>query len=66
MDITIVCGKSEKADDKQDALFNWKVIIEVLSLSAEGYDPGKKLQYYREIESLREYSLVSRTIHVLG
>lgn len=59
-DILVVCGPSQKTDDKPDTLLNPVVIIEVLSSSTEKYDRGKKFLYYREIESLREYVLVSQ------
>jgi Uma2 family endonuclease len=59
-DLLIVCGQSQLADDKIDTLLNPVVIIEVLSPSTEIYDRGKKFQHYREIESLREYILVSQ------
>ena len=35
------------------------LIIEVLSPSTEGFDRGKKFRNYRQIETLREYVLVS-------
>lgn len=59
-DILVVCGQSQKADDKLDTLLNPVVVIEVLSPSTESYDRGKKFQHYREIESLREYVLISQ------
>ncbi|MCB9454158.1 MAG: Uma2 family endonuclease [Anaerolineaceae bacterium] len=59
-DIVIACGEPEFTEDKEDTLLNPIIIIEVLSPSTEIYDRGKKFQYYREIESLREYILVSQ------
>lgn len=35
-------------------------IGEVLSLSTEAYDRGRKFQHYREIDSLRHYLLISQ------
>jgi Uma2 family endonuclease len=35
------------------------LIIEVLSPTTEGFDRGKKFYYYRQIETLREYILIS-------
>ncbi|MEO8397568.1 MAG: Uma2 family endonuclease, partial [Chloroflexota bacterium] len=46
--------------DQQDTLLNPTVIIEVLSPSTEIYDRGKKFQYYRELDSLQEYVLISQ------
>jgi Uma2 family endonuclease len=59
-DLTVVCGKLLLADNQQDILLNPTVIIEVLSPSTEKYDRGVKFQYYRTIESLRDYILVSQ------
>lgn len=59
-DVTVGCGKLEFLDDKKDALLNPVLLIEVLSESTSAYDRGKKFQYYQEIESFREYLLVSQ------
>ena len=61
-DALIFCGPAE-FDPKAPAtttLLNPKVLFEVLSDSTEGYDRGKKFEFYREIESLEEYVLVSQ------
>lgn len=59
-DITIICGEPILADDEFDNLLNPTVIVEVLSPSTEAFDRGDKFQYYRSIESLQEYILVSQ------
>jgi Uma2 family endonuclease len=59
-DLTIVCGKEQFEDGVQDTLLNPTVIVEVLSDSTEKYDRGKKFEHYRQIESLREYLLISQ------
>ena len=60
-DIAVVCGKSEFLPDGQlDTLTNPILIIEVLSVSTEGYDKGVKFDNYRSLESLREYILISQ------
>ncbi len=59
-DLVITCEEPVFEDDKQDTLMNPQVIIEVLSESTEKYDRGKKFQNYRQLESLREYVLVSQ------
>jgi Uma2 family endonuclease len=41
-------------------LINPILIIEVLSVSTEGYDKGVKFDNYRSLESLREYVLISQ------
>ena len=38
-----------------------KLIIEVLSSSTEGYDRGKKFEYYRQLASLEEYVLIAQS-----
>lgn len=47
-------------DDVFDILLNPIVIIEVLSPSTEVYDRGDKFAHYRQLQSLREYILVSQ------
>src|ERR1700722_4745315 len=59
-DITVVCGKPLLADNQQDTLLNPTVIFEILSPSTEKYDRGVKFQFYRAIQSLRDYVLVSQ------
>jgi Uma2 family endonuclease len=59
-DLTVVCGKPNLADDRQDVILNPTVIFEVLSPSTESYDRGIKLQRYRGIESLQDYILVAQ------
>jgi Uma2 family endonuclease len=59
-DITVVCGEPRFEDGEMDTLLNPTLLIEVLSPSTEGYDRGKKSSYYRTLESLREYVLVSQ------
>jgi len=59
-DLTVVCGNVLLADNERDVLLNPTVIIEVLSPSTEKYDRGVKFQYYRTIESVRDYVLVSQ------
>jgi len=58
-DLSIVCGKPVLMDDKFDTLLNPVVLIEVLSKSTEDYDKGSKFSFYRQIESLQEYILIS-------
>ena len=59
-DLVVACGDAEFEDDELDVLLNPVLIVEVLSPSTEGYDRGAKLAWYRCIESLREYVLVSQ------
>ena len=58
-DVSIVCGKPEFIDDKEDVLLNPSVAIEVHLESTEKYDRGGKFALYRNIPSIQEYILVS-------
>jgi Uma2 family endonuclease len=60
-DVSIICGNPILAPNTSDTVTNPAVLIEVLSDSTEKYDRGQKFQFYREIESLQEYVLVSST-----
>ena len=59
-DVAVVCDEPQFEDDYLDTLLNPTLIIEVLSPSTEAYDRGRKFGYYRTIESLSEYLLVSQ------
>jgi Uma2 family endonuclease len=58
-DVSVVCGKPEFSNDNPPTLLNPTLIIEVLSDSTREYDFGKKLDYYRAIESVQEIVFVS-------
>jgi Uma2 family endonuclease len=60
-DIAVVCGPPKFADDQADTLLNPTLLVEVLSPSAEAHDRGFKFAQYRQLESLQECVLVSRT-----
>jgi Uma2 family endonuclease len=62
-DVTVVCGKLERASDDDDAVTNPQIIVEVLSDSTEGEDRGEKWAHYQRLPSLREYVLVSQRSH---
>lgn len=59
-DVSIICGELQMDAQDVDAIVNPRVIFEVLSKSTEGYDRGKKFDFFRQIESLDEYVLVSQ------
>lgn len=59
-DVSVVCGETEFADEERDVVLNPIVVVEVLSESTAAFDRGKKFQSYQQIESLREYLLVSQ------
>ena len=58
----IVCVVSDMTfdDRRKDVLINPTLIIEVLSDETELFDRGDKFRSYRQIESLKEYVLVSQ------
>ena len=59
-DIAIVCGGPRFLERDVDTLLNPTALIEILSPSTEGFDRGGKFVGYRQLESLREYVLVSQ------
>lgn len=60
-DVIAVCGEPRFADGRKDTLLNPALIAEVLSPSTENHDRVLKWAQYRQIESLRDYVLVSQT-----
>ena len=59
-DVVVVCEEPRFEDDVFDTLLNPITIVEVLSPSTETYDRGAKFGHYRQLESLKEYILVSQ------
>jgi Uma2 family endonuclease len=59
-DVVVVCGEPRFEDTFVDTLSNPTLVIEVLSESTESYDRGKKFAYYRTLESVAEYLLVTQ------
>lgn len=59
-DVVVVYGEPQFEDSYIDALLNPTLLVEVLSESTESYDRGKKSSYYRTIESLAEYLLITQ------
>jgi Uma2 family endonuclease len=58
-DISVTCDERDRQADK--FISHACLIIEVLSLSTEAYDRGKKFRKYRRSATLQEYVLVSTT-----
>ena len=60
-DVSVICGERQfdPLDTNRETVLNPALIVEVLSPSTESWDRGGKFQNYRQIESLREYVLVS-------
>lgn len=59
-DIVIICGEPEFYDEQRDTVTNPEVIMEVLSISTEGYDRGLKFELYRRLNTLKDYLLISQ------
>ena len=59
-DVSITCGPSQYDPRDRVALVNPTVIIEVLSPSTQAYDRGEKFDYYKKLDSLREYILIAQ------
>ena len=59
-DVVVICGDFEFASDDSMAITNPRVIFEILSPSTEAYDRGEKFEFYQQLPSLQEYSLVSQ------
>ena len=59
-DVVVIRGEPEFYDDEKDVVINPAVIMEVLSKSTETYDRGFKFEWYRRIETLKDYFMVSQ------
>lgn len=59
-DVMAVCGQLKFAAKRSDTITNPVLIVEVLSDSTEGYDRGKKFEFYRMIPTLQHYLLVAQ------
>ena len=59
-DLTIVCGERIFHDTRRDVLLNPTALFEIFSPSIEAVDRGEKFLNYRELESLRDYVLISQ------
>jgi Uma2 family endonuclease len=58
-DLSIICDEIETFGKRKNTVTNPTVLIEVLSASTQDYDRGAKFKLYRDIESLKEYTLIS-------
>ena len=59
-DVTVVCGKLQFREKRQDVVTNPLVIVEVLSPSTERYDRDTKRQEYQLTPSVTDVLLVSQ------
>lgn len=62
-DVMVACGDIQFGDSWSDNLLNPRVVIEVLSPSTAAYDRGRKFEFYRALDSLHEYVLISQSEH---
>lgn len=58
--VTVVCGERKFYKDRRDIVENPVLLVEVLSKSTEEYDKNDKFLTYQNIESFREYVLISQ------
>jgi Uma2 family endonuclease len=58
-DVMVTCDEGDRKSNY--AKRNPTLIIEVLSSNTEGYDRGKKFEFYRRMASLREYVLIDQS-----
>ena len=61
-DVLVVCEEPRFEDDSFDILLNPTALFEVLSPSTEAYDRGAKFGYYRQLDTIQEYTLVSQDL----
>jgi len=59
-DLTVICGRIERAPDDEHAATNPLLIAEVLSETTERQDRGEKWRHYQRLDSLRVYLLVAQ------
>ena len=59
-DVLVACDEPRFEDDSFDTLLNPTALFEILSPSTEAYDRGAKFGYYRQLDSMQEYTLVSQ------
>jgi Uma2 family endonuclease len=58
-DLSIICDDIETVGKRKNTVTNPTVLIEILSETTQDYDLGAKFKLYRDIESLKEYILIS-------
>jgi Uma2 family endonuclease len=64
-DLSVGCGESRSDGEDPLALRNPIALVEITSTSSERYDRGKKRLLYQQLESLREYVIVSHREHAV-
>ena len=59
-DSLVICGSPELMDGRDDTITNPVLLVEVLSPSTANYDRTTKFELYRELETFRDYILISQ------
>jgi len=59
-DVSAVCETEEFEDEKELALLNPTVVIEVTSKSSQNFDKGIKADLYRSLDSVQAYLVVEQ------
>ncbi len=59
-DVSVVCGKVETVEGRNDAITNPKIVFEILSESTKDYDRASKFKAYRKLLSLTDYILIDQ------
>lgn len=59
-DVMVIATPVVYVEGRRDTIINPQIIVEVLSRSTESYDRGQKFEYYRRVNSLREYILIDQ------
>jgi len=59
-DVMVTCDARDKTPEADLAKQHPALIVEVLSESTAAYDRGLKFEYYRNIETLKEYLLIEQ------
>lgn len=57
-DVMVVCSKLRFLERRDDTVLNPLLIVEVLSKTTRDYDRGAKFEFYKGIDTLREYVLI--------
>lgn len=59
-DAAVICEKPIYFENRKDTILNPLIIVEVLSDSTDKYDRGDKFEFYRTLESFKEYVLINQ------
>ena len=62
-DVLAVVDTPQFTDEKQTALINPCLIVEILSTSTKAYDKTDKFRLYRSLPTVEEYILIDQTVY---